>query len=308
MLLSRSFAALLPILALGVSAPAEEPAAPFGDFEAELRRLSGELNARHILKRIEPDEAQAKALLPVAVEARSLRERFEKDRAECRSDLEKALAAMKARAANGDEPGGEAASAAERARGRLRDLEASFLRDLGALGKRVEAVLSKEQREAALAYRSPIRDQGKDGPGSLSEGPGGPKEPSREEKLLREVRGAPEGGFERIEGLLVKLQLEREEARRGEPYAEKARKAREAEVRLLFARARALPGEDFEAAAKGMAAELEPRTMIEDLEWKLRGLDRGGEPALTAIEKYLLSPWAADVIARRIEQAEKKRG
>jgi hypothetical protein len=294
-------AALLICLAFAVPCWAQQAGGNGKDFEAELRRLTGEVQVLWLLNRLGLTPEQMKELLPLAVEARDLHAQFEKDRAECRLEMEKAFRALKAEDETDRGLSPEVTSAATKASDRHKDLEESFLFRMGTLSKKVESILSKEQRGVALSYKPPVFEGGKIDPGAAS---GRKKPESSEEKLLREIRTTPEGGLARIETDLVKLQLEREEARRGEPYAPKARRDREAAVRGVFLRARALSDEEFEDAIDEMAEEIRPRTKLEDLQWALRNLEKGEKPSSTAIDKYLLSPWTAGILEKRLGKRE----
>ena len=301
----RCFLGGLPILLVSLfplHALCEDPAKDGQETEAEIRRLTAEIQVLYLLNRLALNEGQMKTLLPIAAEARDLHFAFEKDLAACRVEMEKAFLALKAEDEAERGLSKEVTSAAVRANDKYKDLEEDFHLRLAALASKAATILSKEQAEAAKAFKCPVLDDGKVRPEALSEKPRKNKEDSREEKLLREIREAPEGGLVRIEGELVKLQLGREEAKRGEPYAEKARKDREAAVRVLFRKARSISGEEFEEALEGLAREIRPRTRLEELQWSMENLEKGERPGSGTIEKVLLSPYSAEIMAKRLEK------
>jgi hypothetical protein len=269
------------------------------DADAEIRRLTAEIQVLYLLNRLDPSEAQMQALLPIAAEARELHLAYEKDQAACLVEMEKAFLALKAEDEAERGLSKEVTSAAIRANETTKDLEKNFHLRLAALATKAGAILSGEQAAAAKAFKPPVIGDGKIPQEDLR---GKPRkaEDSREAKLLREIRDASEGGLDRIEGELVALQLGREEARRGEPFSEKARKSREAEVRLLFRKARSLSEEEFEDALEDLAREIRPRTRLEELSWAMENLAKGRRPGSGTIETILLSPHTAPILEKRM--------
>jgi hypothetical protein len=270
-----------------------------GDYGSRIRKLTREIQVLYLLNLLDLSEGQERALLPLAVEARKLHARYAEDAEGCRREMEDAFKALKAEDEADRGLSKEVQKRASGANKKYKDLGEEFRKRMSVLEKRVKAILTAEQWEKARAYQAPVLEDGKFRPPRGRKG--GKRKPSREEKLLREIRSAPAAGFTRIEKELVTLQIEREEARRGEAYEAGRRKAREGEIRLLFQQVRQIGNDTFEERLQSLCREIKPRTRTEELQAALRSIALG-PPPLGAAGKYLLSPIAADILEKRIEK------
>jgi hypothetical protein len=243
-----------------------------------------------------------KTLLPLAAEAKARRSRYGKDREACRFSMEKAFQALKAEDEADRGLSREVQRNATKAKDRYKDLEAAFARDMQGLAVKAKAQLTEEQRQIASQYKPPVLDDGRVRVPRTVRPAKKPKKISREEKLVREVRRSPPGGFTRIEGDLVRLQIEREEARRGDPYPDRRRGEREKEIRVLFQEIRTLSEGVFEKRLAEFCEALKPKTRREALQAALKALKGGAAPRLGPVEKYLLSALTAGILKKRLKE------
>ncbi|MHC4599899.1 MAG: hypothetical protein ACYS47_12925 [Planctomycetota bacterium] len=269
------------------------------DYEAGIRRLTQEIQILSLLNRLSPTRNQEESLLALATEARTLHEEYEKKAEACRLKMEKAFQALKTEDEADQGLSKAVQKAASKANNEYKDLQSTYKTRLTTLAGSVKALLTPEQIKGIEAFKPPVLDGGRIRP----PGPARPrkrkKKASKEEQLLREIRTAHAGALARIEADLVRLQIEREEVKRGEAYSPTRKRAREAEIRLFFQRVRGLESELFEDRLPALCREIKPKTRIEELQAALKSAS-GGIPSPGRVAKYLLSPRTAELLERRL--------